>query len=113
MKLIDGERSIQTMNRVRRLPFALAHIDAIVARGAAPINALHGLAEGERAELPKRLADSGTPSPVHSVHDACGELLGRGDEAWQAPGEVERAFLVPGAARRFRSCEKTRGDHSS
>ena len=41
---------------VRRLPFALAHIEPVVAGGAAPVDALRGLAGDEGAELPEALA---------------------------------------------------------
>src|ERR1700743_832061 len=42
-------------DRMRRLPFALAHIEMIVARRSSPIDILRGLAGIETAVLPKAL----------------------------------------------------------
>ena len=55
-KPIEAERSIQSQIAVGGLPFALAHVEPVVAAGAAPVDPLGGLAGHEGPELPEGLA---------------------------------------------------------
>ncbi len=64
---------------VRRFPFALAHVEPVVAGGAAPVDTARGFSGDEGAELPKILAGAGAAAPVHAVHRRRGDLL-RGDD---------------------------------
>ncbi len=54
-------------DRMCGLPFALAHIKAIVAGGAAPVDALRRFAGHEGPELPKAFAGTGPPPAVDAV----------------------------------------------
>src|SRR6185312_11707785 len=56
-------------DRVRRFPFALAHIEMVVARRTAPVDTLRGLAGMKAAVLPEILAGTGTAAAVQAVKD--------------------------------------------
>src|SRR5215472_8797386 len=54
---------------VRSFPFALAHVEMVVARGTAPINILSGFAGHEAAVLPEVLTRSGATTAVQAMND--------------------------------------------
>src|ERR1019366_8895975 len=54
---------------VRGFPFALAHVEMIVARRAPPVDVLRRLARHEAAVLPEILAGSGAASSMQAVND--------------------------------------------
>ena len=56
-------------DRVRGFPFALAHIEMIVARRAPPVDVLRRLAGHEVAVLPEILAGAGAAAAVQAVND--------------------------------------------
>ena len=88
---------------MRRLPFALAHIEPFVLGGTAPIDAVCCLARDERAKLPEGLASSRAPASMDAMHDACGGFFRACAEAWKTPRQFKRMVLVtaPGAAFTF------------
>ena len=60
-------------DRVRGLPFLLAHVEMVVAGGAAPVDAARRLARDEAAELPEVLARAGAAAAVQAVDDGGGD----------------------------------------
>ena len=56
-------------NRVRGFPFLLAHIEVLVARRAAPIDARGRFARHKPAILPEILARAGAPAAMQAVND--------------------------------------------
>ena len=74
-------------DRVRRLPFALAHESALFARGAAPVDPRRRLAREERPKLPEGLARSGAPPAMNAMPHGLRHAAGRDDEARQAGRE--------------------------
>src|SRR3954471_23066279 len=54
---------------MRGLPFTLAHIQMIVARGAAPVDAVRWLAGNEAAVLPEIFARACAPAAMQAVDD--------------------------------------------
>lgn len=88
---------------MRRLPFALAHIEPFVLGGTAPIDAVCCLARDERAKLPEGLASARAPASMDAMHDACGGFFRACAEAWKTPRQFKRMVLVtaPGAAFTF------------
>ena len=80
-------------DRVRGLPFALAHEGAVLARRAAPVDARRRLAGDEGAKLPEGFARARLPSPMDAVHQRVRDLPRGDDEARQARRE-RRGFLT-------------------
>jgi hypothetical protein len=76
-------------------PFLLAHIELIVAGGAAPVDTPRGLAGKEVAVLPEILARSGPPAAVQPVDDGRRDAACLKDETRH--GFRERAGLAAGA----------------
>ncbi len=58
---MDGGTVDPDVNRMRRLPFPLAHIEALVLGGTAPIDAARRFARDKRAKLPEGLAGARAP----------------------------------------------------
>src|SRR5206468_7819581 len=83
---------------VGRLPFALANIQMIVARGTAPIDAVRRFAGDEASILPKILARSGPAPAVKPVDHGRGDATRLQDP--ERHGGGERARSRRGAARR-------------
>ena len=65
---------------VRGLPFLLAHVEIVVARRAAPVDAARLLAGDVAAELPEVLAGAGAPAAVQAVDHGGGDLARFQDE---------------------------------
>ncbi len=80
-------------SRVRRLPFALAHEQAVGGGRAAPVDQLPRVALLELAELPEGLAGSGAAAAVDAEHDGHGDAARFEHERGQAVGERERPRL--------------------
>ncbi len=76
-------------DRMRRLPFALAHIEMVVARRAPPVDAARGLARHEAAILPKILARPGAPPSVQAVKDRGRYTPGLEYEPWHRGDEAK------------------------
>src|SRR5436190_21065662 len=68
-------------HRMRGLPFLLAHIEMLVARGAAPVDAARGLAREKAPVLPEILAGAGALAAVQPVNDGRGDAARLEDEA--------------------------------
>ena len=93
-----GRRAIGPQpHRVRGFPFLLAHVEMLVARGAAPVDAARGLARQEAAVLPEILPRAGALAAVQPVDDGGGDAAGLEDETRQA--FRERAGLAAGVLR--------------
>ena len=88
------------INRMRRLPFPLAHIEALVLGRAAPIDAARRFARDERAKLPEGLAGARAPAPMDAMHDARRNLFRTRAKAGKPLRQFQRMVLVaaPGAA---------------
>ena len=57
-------------DRLRRLPFAFAHIEMIgMAGGSPPINSGHSFASGERTILPEIFTRTGAPAAMQTDAD--------------------------------------------
>src|SRR6185437_7901866 len=80
-------------HRMRGLPFLLADIEMVVARGAAPVDALRRLAGDEAAILPETFAGAGAPPPVQAVDHIGGDAAGFKHETRQGRGE-RSAFTI-------------------
>ena len=72
---------------MRRLPFALAHVEVIGAGGAAPVDDGGRIARLELAELPERLAGSGPAPAVDAVRHRIGDVQRFQDQIGQAVGK--------------------------
>ncbi len=85
-------------DRVRGLPFALAHVEPVVARRAAPIDPLRRLARHEGPELPEALALAGPAPAVDAVRERGRDPPRLENEARHAPGQGQRVedLLTPG-----------------
>ena len=84
---------------MRGFPFLLAHIEMIVARGAAPVDAARRLARNEAAVLPEILARSGAAAAMQPVDDGRGDAARFEDQARHGFGE--RAGLAARALGRL------------
>src|SRR5512146_3395624 len=73
---------------VRGLPFALAHIEMVVARRAPPIDGMRRLAVEEAAVLPEILARAGAAAAVQTVNERRGDAARFEDEARHARGKL-------------------------
>src|SRR5215475_13906447 len=54
---------------MRSFPFAFAHVQVVVTRGAPPVDVLRGLARHEAAILPKIFARAGAPPSMQPMND--------------------------------------------
>ena len=72
---------------VRRLPFALAHVEVVGAGGAAPVDDGGGVARLELAELPEGLAGPGPAPAVDAVGHGVGDVQRVEDQLGQAIGK--------------------------
>lgn len=98
---------------MRGFPLAFAHVEPLVAGGAAPVDAVGGFAGGEGAELPEGFARAGAAAPVHAVQDGGGDFLGRDDDGGQAARQIERGLTAGGGARASRRIDQARaGPHA-
>ena len=86
-------------HRMRGFPFLLAHIEMIVARGAAPVDPLRRLARHEAAILPEILPRAGAAAAVQPVDDGGGDATRLEDQPRHGGGE--RACRAGRTARRF------------
>ena len=75
-------------DRVRGFPFALAHIEMIVARRAPPIDVVGRLARHEAAVLPEILAGAGAAAAVQAVDDGGGDAARFQNEPRHGVGEL-------------------------
>ena len=97
-------------NRVRRLPFALAHVKMVRARRAPPVDLARGVALAELAELPERLARARAAAAVDAVRDRLRDALGLDQDVRQPVGEAMRlAFQGQDAGRLPRLPTRLRG----
>src|SRR5262249_32639194 len=79
---LHGSRTVEpNPDRMRRLPFPLAHESALFTRRAAPVHSRRRLAGKERPELPKGFARTRTPPAMNAVPHRLGHATGRDDEA--------------------------------
>ena len=83
-------------DRMRGLPFALAHERAVLARRAAPVDPRRRLAGDEGAKLPEGFAWPRLASAMHAMQQRMGDLARRDDEARQA--RRQRRGLVADAS---------------
>ena len=93
-------------NRMRRLPFALAHIKALVLGRTAPIDAGRRLARDEGTELPEGLAGARAPSSMDAMHDARRDLFRAAAEARKPLRQFQRMVLVAAPDAAFTFVEK-------
>src|SRR5262249_62224863 len=86
---------------MRSLPLLLAHIEVLVARGAAPVDAVRRLARDEAAILPEILARTRTPAPVQSMDDGRRHPARLEDEARDAGRQRVRLAGPPPGCLHF------------
>ena len=98
-------------DRMGRLPLALAHIDPVVSRRAAPIDPRGGFAPDEGAELPEGLAHARPLAPVDPMHDGRRHLSRRHEQGGQTARQIQRAALVAGLGRSFAGVQKAGVHH--
>src|SRR5262249_18516265 len=77
-------------DRVRGLPFLLAHIEVLVARGAAPVDAARRLPRQEAAVLPEIFARTRSFAAVQSMDEGGRDAACLEDEARQGPRKRAR-----------------------
>ena len=90
---------------MRRFPLALADVEMIGARRAAPVDLAQRVARLELAELPERLARAGAPAAVQAVRDSLRDTLRVDEDFRQAVGEAVRFAFErqdPGTLGRIR-----------
>ena len=75
---------------MRRFPLALAHVEMVGARRAAPVDLAQRVARLELAELPERLAGAGAPASVQAVRHRLGDALRVDEDFRQAVREAVR-----------------------
>src|SRR5262245_62438881 len=83
---------------MRSLPFLLAHVEMLVARGAAPVDAARRLPRQEAAILPEILARTCPLAAVQPVDDSGRDAACLEDEARQ--GLCQRARFAARVQRR-------------
>src|SRR5262245_31847381 len=81
------------------LPFLLAHIEVVVARRAAPVDAVGRLAGDEATVLPEILARTGAPAAMQPVDDGGGDAPRFQDQP--RDGGRERVPFAGGPAGRL------------
>src|SRR6185295_6927808 len=74
-------------DRVRGLPFALAHIEMVVTRRAAPIDPAGRLARHEAAILPEILAWAGAAAAMQAMDGGRSDAAGLQDQPRHGSGE--------------------------
>ena len=93
---VAGERGIERHrrravgpqpDRMGGLPFLLAHIEMVVAGGAAPVDAAGRFAGGEPAILPEILARPGAAPSVQAMNDRRGDAARLEDQPRHGCGE--------------------------
>ena len=84
---------------------------AVVTRRAAPVDAVGGLACGERPELPERFTRPGLPAAVDAVGGGGGDAPRLDGDAGQAAREVKGIGGLPRSGRPLRLVENPDLDH--